>query len=179
MNFGDVGAGGWFWVIVSWVHAVAAVAWVGGSIFFALVLRPVAAANPELMRRFMGPIGGVYRELVDASIIALLVSGIILMFNRLTGDDATPAYFIVLGVKLAVALWMFYAVWQLRRSGFRPEPTRGVISEPDGDTMHEPGKGIMRRLSWLLGYNAVMAFGVIIFLLAGVLRALYEASVSR
>ena len=148
---------------VGWVHAVAATAWVGGSIFFALILRPVAAANPDLMGRLMGPVGAIYRELVDASIIALIVSGLVLMFRRLTGDDASPLYFGVLGVKVALAAWMFYAVWQLRRSGWQPEP----------------GKGLMRRLSWLLGYNAVMAAGVIIFLLAGVLRQLYESAIAR
>jgi hypothetical protein len=110
----------------------------------------------------MGPIGNIYRELVDASIIALISSGIILMFNRLTGDDAGPVYFIVLGVKLFLAAWMFYAVWQLRRTGWRPGP----------------GRGALKRLSWLLGYNSIMAFGVIIFLLAGALRQLYEAAIA-
>lgn len=146
-----------------WVHAVAAAVWLGGSIFFALVLRPVAAANPEAMSKLMGAIGGVYRELVDASIIALIVSGLVLMFRRLTGDDASPLYFGVLGVKVALAGWMFYGVWRLRRSGWQPET----------------GKGLARRVSWLVGYNGVMAAGVIIFLLAGVLAQMYEAAIAR
>ncbi len=146
-----------------WVHAVAAAAWVGGSIFFALVLRPATAAKPDLMRPLMGAVGGMYRDLVDASVIAIVVSGLVLMFNRLTGNSATPAYFIVLGVKLAVAIWMFYAVWELRRSGWLPRR----------------GGGVAARLSWLLGYNAVVVAGVVVYLLAGVLGQLFEAAIQR
>ena len=129
--FGDISAGDWLLLIVRWVHAIGAVAWVGGSIFFAAVLRPLAAANPEGMRGVMGPIGSAYREVVDIAVVSLIVSGVILMFNRLTGNDATAAWFIVLGVKLAIALWMFYLVWRLRQSGYRPTPGRG-----DGGSDH-------------------------------------------
>ncbi len=162
MSFGEISGDGWFMLAVGWVHAVAATAWVGGSIFFALVIRPATAAA-GLAQPLLELIGGTYRELVDASIIALVVSGLILMFNRLTGDDASPTYFIVLGLKVALAGWMFYAVWRLRRAGWRPEP----------------GKGIGRWLSRLLGYNAVMAAGVVVFLLAGLLRQLFEAAISK
>jgi uncharacterized membrane protein len=160
--FGDISAGDWLLLIVRWTHAIGAVAWVGGSIFFAAVLRPVAAANPEAMRGVMGPIGGVYREVVDIAVVSLIVSGVILMFDRLTGNDATAAWFIVLGVKLAIALWMFYLVWRLRQTGYRPTP----------------GPGVLRRLSWLLGYNALVFFGVIVFFLATLLRELFEKSIA-
>lgn len=162
MSLGDITGENWLLLVVGWLHAIAATAWVGGSIFFALVLRPVFAMNREAAKSLIRPVGGVYRELVDASIIALIVSGLVLMFSRLTGNDAGPVYFIVLGVKLALAAWMFYAVWQLRRTGWQPEP----------------GRGVMKRLSWLLGYNAVMALGVVVFLLAEVLRQLYEAAIA-
>jgi hypothetical protein len=34
------------------------------------------------------------------------------------------------------------------------------------------------RLSWLIGYNAMVFIGVVIFLLAAVLRVLFENSIS-
>lgn len=158
--FGDIGIGDWFLLVVRWVHAIGAVSWIGGSIFFALVLRPISLANPEAMRSVMGPLGSRYRELVDASIIALIVSGIILMIERVSNPNTTAAWFIVLGVKLALAAWMFYLVWKLRRTGYRPEARAGFIN----------------RLSWLLGYNAIVALGVIVFLLASLLRLLFETA---
>ena len=157
---GEIAAVDWLMWLVRWVHAVSAVAWVGGSIFFAVVLRPVLAANPELGRQVMGPVGSIYKELVDAAVLALIVSGLVLMFDRLTGNQVTPTWFIVLGVKLALALWMFYLVWRFRRSGYQPTP----------------GPGILRRASWLLGYNAIVAIGLVVFLLAGLLGTLLEAT---
>ncbi len=161
--FGEIAVGDWIMVFVRWAHVIGAVAWIGGSAFFALVLRPVERANPDLVRPVLRPLGSVYRELVDISVIAIIISGIILMFDRLTGDDASVQWFIVLGVKLALALWMFYLVWHFRQSDFDPtaKPT-----------------GIAARLSWLIGYNAMVFVGVIVFLLASVLRTLYESSIS-
>ena len=157
---GDIAAIDWLMWLVRWTHAVSAVAWVGGSMFFAVVLRPVLAANPELGRQLMGPVGSIYKELVDAAVLALIVSGLVLTFDRLTGNQVTPTWFIVLGVKLVLALWMFYLVWRFRRSGYQPTP----------------GPGILRRASWLLGYNAIVAIGLVVFLLAGLLGTLLEAT---
>ncbi len=146
-----------------WVHAIGAVAWVGGSAFFAFVLRPVERANPDIVRPVLRSIGPVYRELVDIAVIAIIVSGLVLMFDRLTGNDASPTWFIVLGVKLALALWMFYLVWHFRQSDFIPtdRPT-----------------GISARISWLIGYNAMVFLGVIVFLLASLMRVLFETTIT-
>ena len=160
--FGDIGGGDWFLLIVRWLHAIGALAWLGGSIFFAAVLRPLAKADPGGVGVALTSIGQRYRDLVDVAIVAILVSGIIMMFDRLTGDDATVAWVIVLAVKLTIAGWMFYLVWRLRRAGFQ----------------QTPGPGLLSRLSWLLGYNAIVAFGVIVFFLATLLRELIEKSIT-
>ncbi len=150
-------------LFVRWAHAIGAVAWIGGSIFFAFILRPVERANPDLVRPVLRPLGSVYRELVDIAVIAIIVSGIILMFDRLTGGDASVQWFIVLAVKLALALWMFFLVWRFRQSDF--------------DSTEKPS-GIAARMSWLIGYNAMVFIGVIVFLLASTLRVLFESSIS-
>jgi putative copper export protein len=160
---GDISAGDWIMLFVRWAHAIGAVAWIGGSAFFAFVLRPVERANPDLVRPILRPLGSVYRELVDISVILIIVTGLILMFDRLTGNDASPTWFIVLGIKLALAVWMFYLVWHFRQSDFDP------TAQP---------KGLAARLSWLIGYNAMVFIGVIVFLLASLLRVLFESTIS-
>ena len=149
-----------FFVVVRWVHEIAAVTWVGGSIFFAIVIRPINISHPEIMAKLMVPLSSLYRDLVDLSIIALIVSGLILTVNRLTDERTTASYGIVLGLKILVALFMFYLVWELRRSGYQPRPG-----------------GWHKRISWLLGYNALAALGVGVFLMVEFLRPLYERSV--
>ena len=159
-EIGDLGDG--LIVMVRWLHAIGAVAWVGGSAFFALVVRPAQRVDPEGVGQVVGRFVGPYRDMVDASIITIVVTGLILTFERLTGNDASVAYFLVLSVKLVIAGWMFYMVWSLRRAGFIPEARSGLT----------------QRLSWLFGYNALLAGGVIVFLLAGLLRAIFETAIS-
>ena len=159
-EIGDLGDG--FIVIVRWLHGLGAVAWVGGSAFFALVVRPAQRVDPEGVGRVIQRFTGAYRDLVDASIITIVVTGLIMMFERLTGDDASVVYFIVFSVKLVIAGWMFYMVWSRRRVGF----------------VQEARSGLTQRLSWLFGYNALLAGGVIIFLLVGLLRAIFETAIS-
>ena len=159
-EIGDLGDG--LIVMVRWLHAIGAVAWVGGSAFFALVVRPAQRVDPEGVGQVVGRFVGPYRDMVDASIITIVITGLILTFERLTGNDASVAYFLVLSVKLVIAGWMFYMVWSLRRAGFIPEARSGLT----------------QRLSWLFGYNALLAGGVIVFLLAGLLRAIFETAIS-
>ena len=155
--FSDLGIGDWVMVLVRYAHGTAAIAWVGGSIFHALILRPLVAAEPEKMSASMSVIVPAYREIIDIAVVTLIVSGLILMFSRIQGNEATVSWAIVLGVKIALALWMFYIVWRRRRM-----TTSQLIDE-----------GIASKL---LGYNAVLALGLIVFLLANVLRELVEAS---
>ena len=104
-----------FLLVVRWAHLVSAAAWVGGSLFYLLVLRPA-------LRRSPGSSGGVsaaaasdFRALVDTSILVLLVTGVILTFNRLSAGVVGVPYVAVLGIKIALSLWMFILARGRRR----------------------------------------------------------------
>ena len=133
------------------MHGVSALVWVGGSLFYLLVLRPVlrqAGGNP-------GPepaLALTFRSLAETSALLLLLTGIVLTAARLTRPAAGPAYLGVLAVKVALALWMMGLLWLRRRS---PGPRSG------------PGR--------LLTHPALFAvLGVAVFLLADLLQALFE-----
>ena len=96
-------------LVLRWVHAVAAVAWVGGGIFYVLVLRPAAARSP-LAAEARRSIGEEFRGLVHTVITVLLITGIILSASRLTGNGVSLFYVVVLGIKIALAFYMFYVV---------------------------------------------------------------------
>ena len=162
--FGDIAASEWLMLIVHWVHATGAVIWIGGSAFFVFVIRPVEITKPDLIRPALSTIGALYRELVDISVIAIIVTGIILMFDRITGNEVTTAWMVVLGCKIVLAVWMFYLVWHFRQSDF--------------DLTKQPN-GFSSRISWLIGYNAIVFFGITIFMLASVLRVLFENAIKN
>lgn len=155
--FSEIGFTEWLMLMVRYAHIVGAVAWLGGSIFHAAALRPLVLAAPAQMQPAMSLIGPAYREIVDISIVALIVSGLLMMFYRIQGDGATVAWAAVLAVKIAIALVMFYIVWRNRRSGG-----------------YDTGKS--NFASRMLGYDALLAMGMIVFMLASVMSKLVETT---
>jgi uncharacterized membrane protein len=154
----------WILLLIRWAHALGAVAWVGGGIFYLMVLRPAlrrTGPDPEVNRT----IGQEFRGLVNTAIVVLVVTGAILTASRLTLDTVTPPYVAVLVLKITLALYMM-AVVRFRRpreAGQQAQPAR-------------PGARIREALT---GPTALLLIGVIIFGLADVLAALFEDSLVR
>ncbi len=151
----------WILVVIRWGHALAAVAWVGGGIFYVMVLRPGmrrAGGNvPEANRA----IGVEFRSLVSTAVAVLLLTGTILSVARLTEDAATIPYVAVLAVKISLAMYMFYVVRFLSKRTYPDEPSRG-------DSRWERVRGV------LTSTTAVLITGLIVFGLSDVLGALFE-----
>ena len=154
----------WILLAIRWAHALGAVAWVGGGIFYLLVLRPAferANPGPEINRS----IGEEFRGLVNTAIIVLVVTGAILTASRLTADNVTVPYMAVLVVKVALALYMF-AVMRFRRP------------QPAADSGEPAGSLWVRARRRATGPTALLVLGVIIFGLADVLSYLFENSLA-
>ena len=146
---------------IRWLHGIAAVAWVGGGIFYLLVLRPS-------MRRSIGQGGGLgqavgqeFRGMVNVAIAVLIVTGVVLTFHRLTSDFVGPAYVGVLAAKISLSLYTFYLVRFLRWRTY-PEEVPGA-------------GGRWRHLGVVCtGTTAILIIGVVVFLLSDVLREIFE-----
>ena len=155
----------WILVAVRWGHALGAVAWVGGGIFYLLVLRPAfrhAPSGADSRRA----IAGEFRGLVNTAIALLIITGIVLSAARLTAEAVTLAYVLVLAVKVALALYMFGMIWFVRRRG-------GPETEP-------APTGLLGRLRRdLTSSTAILIAGVLVIGLADVLTALFEAGLER
>ena len=151
----------WILVIIRWGHAVSAVAWVGGGVFYLLVLRPAIRRSQGLPPETGAAIREEFRGLVTTAIAVLLLTGAILSVARLTGDAATVPYAIVLGVKIALALYMFYVVRFVRRGDYAEE--------------RNTGGGVMRRaIRRLSSPMALLVIGIAVIGLSDVLDALIE-----
>ena len=151
----------WILVIIRWGHAIAAVSWVGGGIFYLMVLRPAIRRSQGLPPHTSEAVRQEFRGLVTTAIAVLLLSGVILSVARLTGDGATVPYAIVLGVKIALALFMFYVVRIVRRGDYEPS--------------QEPGAGTFSRVVRLATSPVgLLVTGVVIIGLSDVLDALFE-----
>ena len=153
-----------FMLAMRWLHTMAAVAWVGGGIFFIAVLRPALRRTSQegTLSRIAGQ---EFRQLVDTAIWVLLVTGVVLSVDRLTTANTTGAYGVVLGLKVALAIWMFYLVWfRGRRSAADPVEASG----------NKPSTLVRSITATFSATNLILILGVIVVLLADILRQLFE-----
>lgn len=166
-------------VVLRWAHAIASVAWVGGSFFYLWVLRPALAFSEarEMRQAVEQRVNRGFQELVDACIMILVVSGVLLSFDRLAQGPISGAYVVLLGLKITAAMWMFYLARQLRSGRAGSARTVGVA--PSAVMESRPsGRGAMFVLQELKGVfspsRLVLGLGLVIVLLAILLRAVYE-----
>lgn len=155
----QVSVGTLLMVLMRWAHALAAIVWLGGGVYASIVLRPrLQVLQTGDAERLQIGLRRDFGRLVNGAMAVFVVSGVLLTFDRLSGRGATPAYAIVLAIKVALALWMFAIAQHLQRRGLVPA-RRGRaaafwwrISSP-------------RTLLWM---------GAVVVLLAAILKALYE-----
>ena len=122
-------------LIIRWTHALAAVVWIGGSLFMLLAGRPALRnTDPEgLVGRALAV---EFRPVVATAIAVLIVSGVILTVDRLTSDAAGMAYTVALVAKIALAVYAFGVAWLLpRRRDQRAGGIRGMLAGPTALTI--------------------------------------------
>ena len=155
-----------FQLIVRWLHLVSAAAWVGGSIFYLIVLRPALRRRPEASRRTSAAAATEFRALVDTCVYVLIATGVIMTLHRLTPGVVGVPYVAVLGAKIALSIWMFVLAWSRRR--------RTSVMEAFREEEVPPATSIGRLLRAVSGYNTLIILGLIVFLLSDLLKTLYE-----
>lgn len=145
-------------LIMRMAHLLAAAAWVGGSIFYQLVLMPalrMSGPAPALAAK----IAALFRRMVSACIGVLLLSGAFLAFDRLTQTTLGWPYLVVLGIKIAAALVMFALAAYMTQSNIRRLAKRST------------------RLSQAAP-QLLLALGIFVFLLGALLNGLFEAALA-
>lgn len=108
-----------------------------------------------------------FRGLVDTCIAVLLVTGTILLFDRMTAASTTPAYVITVSIKIGLALWMFAIArrrWQRRRPA-QIQPTSLPAAQ----------RGLLARAMGLMsGVNMTVILGIAVFFLSDLLAFIFQ-----
>jgi putative copper export protein len=119
-----------------------------------MVLQPaLKEGRSEIDRRF--------GEVVQLCILTLLVTGAIITFDRLQLEPGPP-YAIALGIKVALAIWMFLLAQDLASRARRRRIERRLGGQAPDQQRSAP--------SWL-----VLALGMVILLLSDVLKVIGPA----
>ena len=131
-----------------------------------LVLRPqqrrtvgqAPVMGPETLNQFRG--------LVDTCMAVLLVTGTILLFDRITDASTTTAYIATVSIKIGLALWMF----AIARRRWRRRPAQTQPTSPS-----VPRRGLLTRAMGLMsGVNLTVILGIAVFFLSDLLRFIFE-----
>ena len=155
-------------LIVRWIHGIAAASWVGGSIFYLLVLRPRLRTSLDADVNQMRDIRREFRGVITTSISILIITGALLSFNRVTSGVIDTTYVIVLTIKVSLAFYMFYVVRFIRS---RTNPNR-----PISTTTKQKERYISSAMTSM---TAITIIGIVLFLLADVLSFLFEKGLVR
>ena len=142
------------------LHIIAAVIWVGGMIFAHQCLRPVAASQLEPPQRLSLWVGVFARffPMVWASVIALPITGYLMIFGIWQSMAATPLYVHLMNglgmLMILIYLHVFFAPYRRLK--------KAVASQqwPDG------GKAL-GQIRQLVGINSILGLIVIIIGSAG------------
>lgn len=142
-------------IILRLAHGLAAAIWVGGGAYYLLAVRPKVRSSEDPNARELG--AAVQREFGEWASVATLVmiaTGVVLMFERLSGGQGTTTYVVLLAIKIVAAVVAFWMTGVLRPRGSRPSRRRSGLLDQ----------------AWL-----VLALSIAAFLLGALLTTLYPA----
>ena len=107
-------AGDWFLLALRLAHALAAMVWLGGGVYYLLAVRPASREAEEPPRAFIAAAQGNYAEWAQVSVMVMVVTGGVLVFDRLSNGSAELTYVALMALKIVAALVAFWL------AGMRP-----------------------------------------------------------
>jgi len=115
-------------LVLRLVHSLAAMVWLGGGVYLLLVMRPAIRAQAEPPRAFLEATTEQFREWAQVSTLAMVATGVVLMFERLSNSGGGWVYVGLLVVKIVVGLVAFWlaGVRPVRRAMRRSEGRRAT-----------------------------------------------------
>ena len=153
---------------------LATVMWVGGNIFYLSALRPAMRQTQGGAPDFPRLIGERFKQAVDLSMWILIITGVLLIYDRVT-QEIGLTYAIILAAKLVLSVGMFMIAISLSRRGSRrrSSPVEGLWSEILPASLARVAVEAGSTLSRLASpTNILFALGPIVILLGLLLRHL-------
>ena len=156
--------------LIKWIHGMAAVAWVGGNIFYFCVLTPLVSKG-EISGSLSRNIAKGFGILVRMSIGILIISGSIIMLEALTSPHVNSQYIATLLLKISFSIAMFYFVW---RQGRRRTSRLSNYAQPERP--ESQGSAILELVSTPRIPIIILCLGIITFLLSDLLAIIFLSS---
>ena len=156
--------------LIKWIHGMAAVAWIGGNIFYFLVLTPLVSKG-EISGSLSRNIAKGFGALVKLCIGILVISGSIIMLEALTSPYVNSQYIATLLLKISFSIAMFYFVW---RQGRRRTSRISNYRQPERP--ESQGSVTIELASVPRIPIIILCLGIITFLLSDLLAIIFLSS---
>ncbi|MDR4459092.1 MAG: hypothetical protein MRJ67_00985 [Nitrospirales bacterium] len=150
-----------FYIILVWIHLVAATFWVGGMLFLSLVAVPLLKqdSDPLSAQRGFISLARRFRTLVWSALFILVVTGSVLLGNII--NFRTPLSFWPPVVLTKLILVFLLAVVSFSHDRIMAQKVRTLKSKAASDL--SVGEGLLLRLSPLLGrLTLLLGLGVLL-----------------
>ena len=158
-----------FHLLIRWAHLVSATIWVGGSLFWLLVITPASKKTSGNIVQFANKMSYEFRSLVTTCIFIMVITGAIMTFDRITPGNIGPIYLILLGIKIILVLTMIYLIRTKRKL-----PTYLTKNNTEIQNNSKTSKIVQ----WLSSYNLIVIIGLIVYLISDILKLIYEISLT-
>jgi uncharacterized membrane protein len=118
----------WLLLFLQLAHALAAMAWLGGGVYLLLVLGPAIREQGAPTQAFLTATSERFRDWAQVATIVMVVTGAVLMFDRLSNNEGGLLYAVLLGAKVIAAIAAFWlaGVRPVRRAIRRRESRRAA-----------------------------------------------------
>ena len=152
-----------FYTIVTWTHIVSSTIWIGGSIFYFLILNPVLNRSLGSNNDMAKLIGREFSSVVKICISALIVSGVIMLFNQLAAPDTINyMYLVIFFIKILLFIWMILIITRHRRS------TKIV------GTLTTKGLTFLEKIDYYcFGYSTLVLLAIFVYFISNALRIIF------
>lgn len=149
-----------FSLVVTWLHILAAVAWIGGMIFLSLVLVPVLKRDGMFAQHIalFRAIAYRFRAVVWSSVIVLLVTGLFLVGQRNIALGNVASWPRILVLKLSLVL-LLLCVTLLHDWVVGPRVVRVMTVPAEARTPFD--QALARSSSWLPRLSLLLALGLL------------------
>jgi uncharacterized membrane protein len=114
-----VPAGDWFLLALRMAHSLAAMLWLGGGVYYLLAVRPASREASEPPKAFISAAQGYFGEWAQVATMVMVVTGGVLVFDRLSNGHAGLTYVALMALKIVAALVAFWM------AGMRPRRRQG------------------------------------------------------
>jgi uncharacterized membrane protein len=148
-------------IALAWLHILAAVTWIGGSLFLSAILVPVLKDEPFAAQRgaLFKAIAGRFRTMVWASIGLLFATGIPLLTRRVDSLLAPSDWPLPLKAKLGLVL-LLVGMTALHDFWIGPKVGRWMRAPQESRTPFE--SRMIRLAPWVARLGVGLALGVLL-----------------